>query len=75
MQLSAYSDYAIRVLMQTALRSPERTLLPKWRKPLAFHGIISSKLCMTLAGPVIRPRSGDRRRLHARSLAGSNPAG
>lgn len=25
MQLSAYSDYAIRVLMQTALRGPERT--------------------------------------------------
>ena len=25
MQLSAYSDYAVRVLMQTALRSPERT--------------------------------------------------
>jgi Rrf2 family nitric oxide-sensitive transcriptional repressor len=25
MQISAYSDYAIRVLIQTALRSPERT--------------------------------------------------
>lgn len=25
MRLSAYSDYAVRVLMQTALRSPERT--------------------------------------------------